>query len=82
MVDKHVRKLRKPASRSWRMNETYIKINGKWVYLYRAVDSCANTIEFLLRKYRDAVTAKAFFRIAFRNNKFPNKVTINKSGSC
>ena len=51
------------------------------MYLYRAVDSCANTIEFLLRKYRDAVTAKAFFRIAFRNNKIPNKVTINKSGS-
>ena len=63
------------------MNETYIKINGKWVYLYKAVDSCGNTIELLLRKYRDAVAAKAFFRKAFRNNGIPDKVTIDKSGS-
>jgi putative transposase len=81
LVDKEVRKLRKLAGRTWRMNETYIKINGKWVYLYRTVDSCDNTIEFLLRKYRDAVTAKAFFRITFRNNGIPDKVTIDKSGS-
>ena len=59
LIDKEVRKRKKPASSSWRMDETYIKINGKWVYLYRAVDSCGNTIEFLLRKYRDAVAAKA-----------------------
>ena len=61
------------------MDETYIKINGKWVYLYRAVDSCGNTIEFLLRKYRDTIAAKAFFRKAFKNNGF--LIRIDKSGS-
>ena len=81
LIDKEVRKRKRPAGSSWRMDETYIKINGKWVYLYRAVDSYGNTIEFLLRKYRDAVAAKAFFRKAFKNNGIPGSVTIDKSGS-
>jgi transposase-like protein len=81
LIDKEVRKRKKPVSSSWRMDETYIRVNGKWVYLYRAVDSCGNTIEFLLRKHRDAVAAKAFFRKAFKNNDIPDKVNIDKSGS-
>lgn len=81
LIDKEVRKRKKPVGNSWRMDETYIKVNGKWVYLYRAVDSCGNTIEFLLRKYRDAVATKAFFRKAFKDNGIPNKVNIDKSGS-
>ena len=81
LIDKEVRKCKRPVSSSWRMDETYIKINGKWVYLYRAVDSCENTIEFLLRKYRDAVAAKAFFRKAFKHHGIPGSVTIDKSGS-
>jgi putative transposase len=81
LIDKEVRKRKRPVGSSWRMDETYIKINGKWVYLYRAVDSYGNTIEFLLRKYRDAVAAKAFFRKAFKNNGIPGSVTIDKSGS-
>ncbi|MCC8368848.1 MAG: transposase [Rickettsia endosymbiont of Oxypoda opaca] len=51
------------------------------MYLYRAVDSCGNTIEFLLRKRRDAAAAKAFFKKAFRNNDCPKKIVIDKSGS-
>ena len=81
LIDQEVRKRKKPIGSSWRMDETYIKINGKWVYLYRAVDSVGNTIEFLLRKCRDAIAAKAFFRKAFKNNGIPDKVTIDKSGS-
>ena len=79
LIDQEVRKRKKPVGSSWRMDETYIKINGKWVYLNRAVDSVGNTIEFLLRKYRDAIAAKAFFRKAFRNNFIPKKVNIDKS---
>ena len=63
------------------MDETYIKLGGKWIYLYRAVDSLGNTVEFLLRKHRDLAAAKAFFRKAFKNNALPDKVTIDKSGS-
>jgi len=63
------------------MDETYIKLNGKWVYLYRAVDKFGYTIDLLLRAKRDAVAAKAFFRKAFKENGRPDKVTIDKSGS-
>jgi putative transposase len=63
------------------MDETYIKLNGKWVYLYRAVDSEGYTIDFLLRAKRDAAAAKAFFRKAFKENGRPDKVTVDKSGS-
>jgi len=63
------------------MDETYIKVNGCWVYLYRAVDSLGNTIEFLLRKHRDADAAKAFFRKAFKYNGHPEKIAIDKSVS-
>jgi putative transposase len=81
LIDIQVRKFKKPVGNSWRMDETYIKVNGVWVYLYRAVDSLGNTIEFLLRKNRDAAAAKAFFRKAFRNSGYREKVAIDKSGS-
>ena len=64
------------------MDETYIKLNGRWICLYRAVDLLGNTIEFLLRKYRNKAAAKAFFRKALKNNDSPpGKVNIDKSGS-
>jgi putative transposase len=63
------------------MDETYIKVKGEWVYLYRAVDTNGDTIDFLLRKHRDAAAAKAFFKKAFKNNGRPAKVNIDKSGS-
>ena len=81
LIDKQVRKRKKPAGSSWRMDETYIKIKGKWVYLYRAVDSLGNTVDFLLREHRDKAAAMAFFRKAFKENCLPDKVVIDKSGS-
>jgi len=81
LIDKRVRQRKKLVNGSWRMDETYIKLNGKWVYLYRAVDKEGNTIDFLLRGKRDAVAAKAFFRKAFKENGRPDKVTVDKSGS-
>jgi len=81
LIDKRVRQRKKPVGGSWRMDETYIKLKGKWIYLYRAVDKEGNTIDFLLRAKRDAIAAKAFFRKAFKENGRPDKVTIDKSGS-
>ena len=75
------RQRKRPVGASWRMDETYIKLNGKWVYLYRAVDKEGSTIDFLLRAKRDKSAAKAFFRKAFRENGRSDKVTIDKSGS-
>lgn len=78
-IEKHVRRHKTQVSKSWRMDETYIKLNGKWVYLYRAIDKFGNTIDFLLRHKRDTQAAKAFFRRAIRST--PEKVTMDKSGS-
>ncbi len=81
LIDKRVRQHKKPVNGSWRMGKTYIKLNGKWVYLYRAVDNEGNTIDFLLRAKRDAVAAKAFFKKAFKENGRPEKIAVDKSGS-
>jgi transposase-like protein len=81
LIDARVRKRKKVVNGSWRMDETYIKLNGKWVYLYRAVDKYGDTIDFLLRARRDGDAAKDFFRKAFKNNSTPEKVAVDKSGS-
>ena len=81
LIDKRVRQRKKPVNGSWRMDETYIKLNGKWIYLYRAVDRNGHTVDFLLRTRRDAIAATAFFRKAFKANGWPEKVTVDKSGS-
>ena len=60
LIDKRVRKPKKPVKGRWRMDETYIKLNGKWVCLYTALDKEGSTIDFLLRAKRDVIVAKAF----------------------
>ena len=81
MLEEEFRKKKKPVGKSWRMDETYIKVKGKWCYLYRAVDKENNTIDFLLTKKRDKKAAKRFFVKAIKNNGLPEKITIDKSGS-
>jgi transposase, IS6 family len=60
-LEKRSRPHLKTTNDSWRVDETYIKIKGTWTYLYRAVDSEGNTLEFLLSPTRDAEAAKRFF---------------------
>ncbi|GHP00423.1 IS6 family transposase [Reticulibacter mediterranei] len=60
-IEKRCRPHLKACNDSWRVDETYIKVKKKWVYLYRAVDSQGNTLEFLLSPMRDAEAAKHFF---------------------
>ncbi|MDF1653622.1 MAG: IS6 family transposase [Coxiellaceae bacterium] len=71
---------KKKIGSSWRMDETYIKVKGKWCYLYRAVDKSGNTIDFMLSKKRDLKAAKRFFCKPIGFNEQPEKVTIDKSG--
>lgn len=63
------------------MDETYIKIEGQWKYLYRAVDTAGQTIDFLLTARRGAAVALRFFRKAIRHHGEPEVVTIDKSGA-
>src|SRR5262247_1667728 len=63
------------------MDETYVKIKGKWAYLYRAVDKEGLTIDFLLTPARDRDAAEAFLRKAIRSQGLPEKITIDQSGS-
>ena len=58
------------------MDETYVKINGKWKYLYRAVDKDGNTIEYLLTAKRDRKVAKRFFKKSIISNGVPEKINI------
>lgn len=51
---------------SWRVDETYLKVRGRRVYLYRAVDKEGNTVDFRLSPKRDVSASKAFFRKALR----------------
>jgi transposase-like protein len=57
-----------PTNDSWRVDETYIKVQGKWKYLYRAIDSEGNTIDFLLTANRDATAAKRFLKKALKQS--------------
>jgi transposase-like protein len=81
LLEKKAKKYKLPIHRSWRMDETYIKIKGKWHYLYRAVDKYGATVEFMVSKRRDKAAAKAFFRKAFLFNRRPLRINIDKSGS-
>ena len=68
----------RPVDGSWRVEETYVKIKGRWTYLYRAVDKAGKTVDFLLRAKRDVAAAKAFFRRAFASRgRLPHKITLD-----
>src|SRR6202171_2988786 len=80
-LEKAFRRHKRAVGRSWRMDETYIKVRGSWKYLYRAVDKAGNTVDFLFRAKRDKAAARRFFEKAIGQNGSPETVTIDKSGS-
>ena len=79
--EKVFRRRQCPVGRSWRLDETYVKIKGKSAYLYRAVDKEGHTIDFLLTPTRDRDAAEAFLRKAIRSQGLPEKITIDQSGN-
>jgi transposase-like protein len=79
--EKQFRRRQRPVGQSWRMDETYVKIKGKWAYLYRAVDKEGHTIDFLLTPTRDQDAAEAFLRKAIRHQQLPEKITLDQSGA-
>ena len=75
------RQTKKAIGKSWRMDETYIKVKGQWVYYYRAVDKQNQTVDFFLSHSRDTQAALAFFRQAIGSSGQPEKVNMDKSGA-
>jgi len=67
---------RRPQSWSWRVDETYVKVRGKWTYLYRVVDKFGNTIDFYLSSTRDAKAAKRFLGKALNGLKDWERPTV------
>jgi transposase-like protein len=61
------RRRKRPTGNSWRMDETYIKVAGQWKYLYRAVDKCGDTVDFLLTAKRDLAAARRYLSQRIRN---------------
>jgi IS6 family transposase len=76
-LEQRMRRHLKPTNKSWRVDETYLKVKGRWCYLYRAIDSAGATIDFLLSAFRDAHAAKRLFRKALSGRSHPQPRVIN-----
>ena len=74
-LEQRLRPQLKPTNKSWRVDETYIRIQGRWCYLYRAIDSTGATIDFLLSALRDAAAAKRLFRQALSDSSHRSPVS-------
>jgi transposase-like protein len=71
--------MRRP-NRSWRVDETYVRVAGRWTYLYRAVDSEGNTIDFMLSPNRDLTAAKHFLQLALWRTREVRPRVVNVDG--
>lgn len=72
---------KRDVNSSYRIDETYLKMKGEDVYLYRAVDKMGNTVDFMLSKKRDKKSAFRFFQKAINQHGLPAKITLDKSGA-
>ena len=82
-LEKRIRPHLRMSNGSWRVDETYVKVKGRWMYLYRAVDSRGQSIDFLLSAKRDAEAAKRFFRkaLAQPHTVNPRTITVDKNAA-
>ncbi len=82
-LEKRCRPHLKATTDSWRVDETYIKVKKEWVYLYRAVDSQGNTLEFFFSPTRDAQAAKRFFlkTLATSHTSEPRVINVDKNAA-
>jgi len=80
-LDKRIRPHLQSTNDSWRVDETYIKVKGQWKYLYRAVDSDGNTLDFLLRAKRNMKAAKRFLKKTLKANhtQEPRVINVDKN---
>ncbi|SFJ15841.1 IS6 family transposase [Jannaschia pohangensis] len=81
LIAANARRRKASTDRSWRMDETYIRVKREWVYLYRAVDKFGKTLDFMLSKRRNKPAATRFFARALEMNGLPRKIVIDRSGA-
>ena len=70
---------KRPVSRKWHVDETYIKVRGRWMYLYRAIDSNGDTVEFWFSERHNLAAAKRFLRKALKRHGRPERIVIDGS---
>jgi transposase-like protein len=70
---------KRPVSRKWHVDETYIRVRGRWMYLYRAIDSNGDTVEFWFSARRNLAAAKRFLRTALKRHGRPERIVIDGS---
>ena len=82
-LDKRCRPHLRPTNDSWKVDETYVKVKGQWKYLYRAVDSSGQTLDFMLSAKRDAKAAKRFLKKALkvRHTQTPRVINVDKNAA-
>src|ERR1700756_3349891 len=76
-MERRLRSKLKSTNGSWRVDETYVRVKGKWRYLYRAVDSSGATVDFLLSAKQDAAAARRFLSKALGGANHPEPRVIN-----
>ncbi|HEY8065008.1 MAG TPA: IS6 family transposase [Methylosinus sp.] len=81
LLEKQFRARKRAIGSSWRLDETYVKVKGRWKYLYRAVDKAGATVDFLLTAKRDRKAALRSLPKAIGQHGKPEKITIAKSGA-
>jgi len=82
-LDQRCRRHLRPTNDSWKVDETYVKVKGEWKYLYRAVDSSGQTLDFMLSAKRDAKAAKRFLKKALkaRHTETPRVINVDKNAA-
>jgi IS6 family transposase len=80
ILNQRLRRERRHPNRSWRVDETYVRVAGNWAYLYRAVDSVGDTIDFMLSPKRDLTAAKLFLRLALSGSGGMRPRVVNVDG--
>ena len=78
-LEQRLRRHLKPTNKSWRVDETYIRVSGRWCYLYRVIDSAGATIDFLLSALRDADAAKRLFRKSDAGHPQPRVINTDQA---
>ncbi len=76
-LEERLRRHLKPTHKSWRVDEIYVRVKGRWCYLYRAIDCTGATIDFMLWWLRDSAAAERLFRKALTDTSHPQPRVIN-----